>query len=245
VDLNANPGEGPFKGFFGTDGKSSFDAEPLFPKVPHLRNMYQKVGAFGAGYPFGNSPADSFLGEQVRGIGFNSDGAIPTLFHFNSGFDFHPIFNAVGIPDTPAGFAAKKNMEQYMFAFESNLAPIVGQQVTLTSGNVSVTSPRIDLMRQRADASECELVAKGRVAGQDMGFLYSGSGKFKGDRQQWPLVSDSDLRLGVVLGNGVMTYTCVPPGSGTRIGLDRDLDGHLDGDERAAGTDAANPLSHP
>ncbi|WP_163989054.1 YncE family protein [Pyxidicoccus caerfyrddinensis] len=231
VDVNANPGEGPFKGFFGTDGKSSFDAEPLFPKVPHLRNMYQKVGAFGAGYPFGNSPADSFLGEQVRGIGFNSDGAIPTLFHFNSGFDFHPIFNAVGIPDTPAGFAAKKNMEQYMFAFESNLAPIVGQQVTFTAGNPSVAGPRIDLLRQRADAGECDLVAKGRVSGHDVGLLYVGGAQFKVDRAAVPLVSDTLLRQGIVQANGVLTYTCTPPGSGQRIGIDRDLDGVLDGDE--------------
>ncbi|MCY1014194.1 YncE family protein [Pyxidicoccus sp. MSG2] len=231
VDVNANPGEGPFKGFFGTDGKSSFDAEPLFPKVPHLRNMYQKVGMFGAGFAFGNSPADSFLGDQVRGIGFNSDGAIPTLFHFNSGFDFHPIFNSVGIPDTPEGFAAKKNMELYMFAFESNLAPIVGQQVTLTASNPSVAGPRIDLLRQRADAGECDLVAKGRVSGHDVGLLYLGGAQFKADRAALPLVSDALLRQGIVQANGVLTYTCTPPGSGQRIGIDRDLDGVLDGDE--------------
>jgi hypothetical protein len=29
----------------------------------------------------------------------------------------------------------------------------------------------------------------------------------------------------------VLTYTCTPPGSGQRIGIDRDLDGVLDGDE--------------
>ncbi|MCY1018737.1 YncE family protein [Pyxidicoccus sp. MSG2] len=245
VDVTANPGEGPFKGFFGADGRSGFDAGRQFPKVPHLRNQYQKIGMFGVAFTSGSTvPGDAFLGDQVRGFGFNSDGTIPTLFRFGSDFDL-ALTNPVGIPHTPEGFTAKKNMEQYMLVFESNLAPIVGQQVTLTSGNVSVTSPRIDLMRQRADASECELVAKGRVAGQDMGFLYVGSGKFKGNRQAWPLVSDSDLRLGVVLGNGALTYTCVPPGSGARIGLDRDLDGSLDGDEQAAGTDAANPLSHP
>ncbi|QSQ26799.1 hypothetical protein JY651_18605 [Pyxidicoccus parkwayensis] len=231
VDVNANPEEGPFKGFFGTDGKSSFDAEPLFPKVPHLRNMYQKVGMFGAGFAFGNSPADSFLGDQVRGIGFNSDGAIPTLFHFNSGFDFHPIFNSVGIPDTPEGFAAKKNMEQYMFAFENNLAPIVGQQVTLTASNPSVVGSRIDLLRQRADAGECDLVAKGRVSGHDVGLLYVGGGKFKADRAAVPLVADALVRQGIVQNNGVLTYTCAPLGSGQRIGIDRDLDGVLDGDE--------------
>ncbi|WP_164019591.1 YncE family protein [Pyxidicoccus trucidator] len=233
VDVNANPGEGPFKGFFGTDGKSSFDAEPLFPKVPHLRNMYQKVGMFGAGFPFGNSPADTFLGDQVRGIGFNSDGAIPTLFHFNSGFDFHPVFNAVGIPDSPEGFAAKKNMELYMLAFESNLAPIVGQQVTLSANNGAVAGPRIDLLKQRADAGECDLVAKGRASSYDAGFLYLGSGQFAVDRAALPHVADAALRQAVVQHNGVLTFTCVPPGSGPRIGIDRDLDGVLDGDEAA------------
>ncbi|MCY1039825.1 hypothetical protein OV208_00735 [Corallococcus sp. bb12-1] len=245
VDINANPGEGPFKGFFGTDGKSSFDAEPLFPKVPHLRNMYQKVGMFGAGFPFGNTPTDPFLGDQVRGIGFNSDGAIPTLFLFNSGFDFHPIFNAVGIPDTPAGFQAKKDLEQYMFAFETNLAPIVGQQVTLTSTNATVAGPRIDLLVARANAGECDLVAKGRAGTYEMGFVYVGSGLFKTDRAALPLVPAASLRSAVAANHGLLTYTCTPPGSGVRVGIDRDLDGFFDGDERTAGTNPANPASHP
>jgi DNA-binding beta-propeller fold protein YncE len=38
-----------------------------------------------------------------------------------------------------------------------------------------------------------------------------------------------------------MTYTCTPPGSGTRIGIDRDLDGALDGDEEDQGSDSTNP----
>jgi hypothetical protein len=245
VDVNANPGEGPFKGFFGTDGKSSFDAEPLFPKVPHLRNMYQKVGMFGAGFPFGNSPEDTFLGDQVRGIGFNSDGAIPTLFHFNSGFDFHPVFNQVGIPDTAAGLQAKKDMEQYMFAFETNLAPIVGQQVTLTATNGAGVGTRIDLLQARADAGECDLIAKGRAGAHEMGFRYMGSGHFKTDRAALPWVPSATLRAAVGANHGVLTYTCTPPGSGQRAGIDRDLDGFLDGDERTAGTNPADPASHP
>ena len=34
-------------GFFGTDGEASFEDEPQILKIPHLRNMYQKVGMFG------------------------------------------------------------------------------------------------------------------------------------------------------------------------------------------------------
>ena len=42
-----------------------------------------------------------------------------------------------------------------------------------------------------------------------------------------------------------MTYTCTPPGSGERLGVDRDGDGAWDGDERAAHTDPADPASRP
>jgi len=242
---NANPEKGRFKGFFGTDGRSSWDAEPLFPKIPHLRNMYQKVGMFGAGFGFGSVGEDPFLGDQVRGIGFNSDGAIPTLFLFNSGFDFHPVFNQPGIPLTPEGDKAKRDMERFMFVFDNNLAPIVGQQVTLTASSQAVAGPRINLLKARAEAGECELVAKGRLAGQEVGYLYLGSGVFAGDRQAQPHVADAVLRAVVGAGSGVLTYTCTPSGSGLRLGIDRDLDGALDGDERAAGSDPANPYSTP
>nr|WP_238536578.1 beta-propeller fold lactonase family protein [Stigmatella aurantiaca] len=244
LDPNANPGEGPFKGFFGTDGRSSFDAEPLFPKVPHLRNMYQKVGMFGAGFTSGLQPPDPFLGEQVRGFGFNSDGAIPDMFRFNSGFDVIPE-NPVGIPNSPEGIAAKRNMEQYMLAFESNMAPIVGQQVTHTASNTFGVLPRIQLLRARAEAGECDLVAKGQVAQLEVGFVYQGAGQFKGDRAVLPSISGEALQLLVSAGGGVLTYTCTPPGSGQRIGIDRDLDGFLDGDERKFGTNPADPDSHP
>jgi hypothetical protein len=245
TDPTANPGAGPFKGFFGTQGESSFVGTAIFPKAPHLRNMYQKVGMFGVAFEFGLLPPDPFLGDQIRGFGFNSDGSVDTLFRFNSSFDFHPLFNSVGIPEGPAGLQAKKDMEQYLLAFDTNLAPIVGQQVTLTALHSSVVGPRIELLRSRADAGECELVAKGRVSGVDHGFLYVGGGQFKRDRQSLANVSDSALRTHIIANLGVLTYTCTPPGSGQRIGIDRDLDGFLDGDERLAGSNPADPLSTP
>ncbi|ATB31944.1 hypothetical protein [Melittangium boletus] len=245
LDPNANPGAGAFKGFFGTDGRSAFVATAIFPKTPHLRNVYQKVGMFGVNYPFGFLPPDPFMGDQVRGFGFNSDGSLDTLLRFNSGFDFHPIFNSVGIPDTPAGYQAKLDMGQFLLAFDSNLAPIVGQQVSLTVQNLAVATPRIKLLMARADVGECDLVVKGRIAQIDVGFLYVGKGMFKSDRKAQALLTEEGLCQLPCVNPGALTFTCVPPGSGQRIGIDRDLDGFLDGDERSAGSDPANPLSTP
>jgi DNA-binding beta-propeller fold protein YncE len=244
LDPHANPEEGAFAGFFGTDGGSSFAGEPQTFKIPHLRNMYQKIGMFGAAFTTNTVGPDPFMGEQVRGVGFNHDGTFPDLFRFSSLFDANPL-NPVGIPATPAGAQAKRDMEQFMLAFDTNLAPIVGQQVTLTAHNVGAVAPRIQLLKDRAEAGECELVAKGRVSHVEAGFLYLGGGRFKSDRQAVPPVQDSTLRAAVVAGDGVLTYTCTPRGSGQRMGIDRDLDGVLDGDERAAGSNPANPASAP
>ncbi len=171
-------------------GSSSWDAEPLFPKVPHLRNMYQKVGMFGAGFGFGSVGADPFLGDQVRGFGFNSDGAIPTLFLFNSGFDFHPIFNQPGIPLTPEGDtgqaghgAVHVRLRQQPGAHRRPAGDAHGR-------NAAVAGPRINLLRARAEAGECELVAKGRLGAQEVGFVYLGGGLFASDRQALPHVAD-------------------------------------------------------
>ena len=105
-------------------------------------------------------------------------------------------------------------------------------------------SARINLLRQRADAGECDLVAKTRIDGDEAGFLYVGSGLFASDRRGQPPITDAALRLSGHGRRQPVTYTCVPPGSGERVGVDRDGDGAWDGDERHAHTDPADPGSH-
>ena len=39
----------PLNGFFGTGGEQSFEGEPQHMKVPHIRNVYQKIGMFSSG----------------------------------------------------------------------------------------------------------------------------------------------------------------------------------------------------
>jgi hypothetical protein len=105
--------------------------------------------------------------------------------------------------------------------------------------------PRINLLIARAAAGECELIAKGAVAGEQRGFLRLASGSFRSDRTSEPLLSDPALRANATVAGQELTYTCVPPGSGQRSGVDRDDDGFPDRDELDAGSDPADPLSIP
>ncbi|HEV7668410.1 MAG TPA: hypothetical protein VGS22_07795 [Thermoanaerobaculia bacterium] len=245
IDPNANPGTAA-PGFFGSSALSSFDFNPQLFKAPHLRNAYQKIGMFGNPENPGFLGGDNgFKGDQVRGYGFLNDGNIDTVFRFVHGISFSDVFNGPGsnsIPEGPAGEVQRRQLEAFILAFPTNLAPAVGQQVTHRAGSSAAVS-RINVLRQRAEAGECDLVAKATID-DEVGFLYVGSGLFETDVRGLPPIPAAALRALAEIGRAV-TYTCVPPGSGVRLGVDRDGDGAWDGDERHAHTDPADPDSRP
>jgi DNA-binding beta-propeller fold protein YncE len=227
-----------FPGIFGSDNNTQFVFEPELLKVPHLRNQYQKIGMFGnPDVSAAVLPGDNgFKGEQVRGFGFFHDGSVDTDFRFVSAIFFAEIddpnsfiFNPTGIPISPEGDAQRRDLEQFMYGFPSNMAPMVGQQVTLNADTAAVAGPRLDLMEWAASHGQCELVAKARIGGSEHGALFTPAG-YLPDRALAPTLSSAQLRQ-LAPSVGGVTYTCVPPGSGRRIGIDRDLDGILDGDE--------------
>jgi YVTN family beta-propeller protein len=231
-------------GFFGGDGESSFEGETQIFKIPHLRNLYQKVGMFGLATGPGGGAANT--GDQVRGFGYLHDGSVDTTFRFHSGAVFNQSgTNPGGFAPGAAGDPMRRNMEAFMLAYDSNLAPIVGQQITRTAASGAAVDARIDLMIQRADAGECDLVAKALVAGAARGFLYLGGNTFVSDRQSELPLSDAALRALATNSGQEVTYTCTPPGSGLRIGIDQDGDGFADGDERDAGSDPVDAASIP
>jgi YVTN family beta-propeller protein len=247
IDPTGNPGTAA-PGFFGSSGLSSFDFVPQLFKTPHLRNLYQKIGMFGNPPTFGFPNTDNtFQGDQVRGFGFLHDGSVDTVFRFHHGISFS--VNATGegnggFLNGPAGDVQRRQVEAFVLAFPTNLAPIVGQQITLTASSSAAVSARVQLLRRRADAGECDLVAKTEIFDVEAGFLYVGSGRFRTDRRALPPIDEAALRLLAQVGRPV-TYTCVPPGSGQRIGVDRDGDGFWDGDEHDAHSDPADPASTP
>jgi len=212
-------------GQFGTSGFSTFEGETQMVKVPHLRNAYAKVGMFGR-------PSDAPRGPQIRGFGFLHDGSIDTIRRFLGASVF----------DLTA--AEQNDLERFVVAFDSNLNPIVGQQVTLAATNATVVGPRLDLMIARDDALECEVVVKGTIAGEARGGYRLSDGTFQMDRAG-DVRTDVDLRALTATPGQELTYTCVPPGSGLRMGVDRDEDGIFDRDEADVGSDPASAARIP
>jgi hypothetical protein len=250
LDPNGNAANGVERpGFFGTDGRSSFENETQMMKIAHLRNQYQKVGMFGMpNADFFVPGDDSHQGDQIRGFGFLHDGSTDTIFRFLGA----QVFKLTG--GNPGGFAQnatgesdRRKMEQFMFAFDTNFAPIVGQQITLDSTNAGTVGSRIDLMLARADAapSECDVIVSGIVGGDSGSALYVGGGFFQTDRDGAATVADATLRAQAATPGQELTFTAVPPGEGQRMGLDRDEDGAFNGDERDAGSDPTSATSLP
>lgn len=214
------------EGEFGTSKRASFEGIQQIFKIPHLRNMYTKVGMFG--FPpvsFFNNSSTPNLGNQIRGFAFTNEGGVDTVFRFVNAQVFNPQINS-GFPLINPD-ATRRDVEQYVLAFDTDLAPIVGQQVTLTSNNSSAVGPRISLFEQRAGTAftskvlggattECDLVAKVVQNGATKGFLFNPSaGNFAAADSS--TISDASLRALAATPGQEITFTAVPPGSGGRI----------------------------
>ena len=216
------------QGFFGSGGFQTFEGEPQVFKVAQLRNAYQKVGMFGMAGVTGP------VGDQVRGVGFLHDGAIDTLFNFLAEGPFTLTDPQI------------TELEQFMLAFPSDLAPVVGQQVGIGPGSPeSFTSTevgsRISTLATRAGTpfeslvlggtvAECDLVAKTVEDGRMKGYRRQDDGHFRPDDGE-PAIPEATLRTKANPEGDAqnIAYTCVPPGSGDRLGIDRDEDGVQNG----------------
>lgn len=203
----------PEAGRFGTATHMSANGEAAqIMKIPSLRSAYRKVGMFNL-FPSSFRLAPGGTGPQVRGFGFVHDGSL--------------------------GMFIATPME-YVMAFDTDFAPIVGQQISADRGSSERAIDRIDLLLERCAIGECDLMATAFVNREARSWLVTGDG-LESDRRNEPL-SSVDALLDLAAGDGAtVTFTALPPGMGTRRALDRDGDGDRDGDELDAGTNPADP----
>jgi hypothetical protein len=99
-----------------------------------------------------------------------------------------------------------------------------------------------------ANSNQVGLVVKGRQGGVDRGYRYNGTSIVPNNVFQADAAGETitplDLRNAAAAGNE-LTWTVVPPGSQTRIGIDRDEDGFFDRDEITGCGDPADAAVGP
>ncbi len=205
----ANPGPGSNRLIIPANALQ--EAQPF--KVPQLRNIYQKLN-------FNNGVGAA----SISGFGLVHDGHDPSLFVFLS----RPVFGNVSTNATK-----KNNLSAFIQCFDTGTAPAVGYTRTLTAANVNsapVTNDWTTLEGQAA-ANNIALIAKGVLDGQLRGLLYRpATNDYRADETGIGPFTRAQLVHKVGAG-GILSVMGVPPGSGTRMGIDRDVDGILDGDE--------------
>lgn len=194
-----------------TDGSTNISM-----KVPHLRNMYEKVG-FEMTQP-----------DNLAGFGFSHDGAIDSLSRFLS----EPAFDLLSSDQQVADLVA------FMLAFggsdlqqpdvagteppplsrDSHAA--VGAQATLDQAEVT---NRVTDMIALADAGEIDLVV--HAGGTPvLGWAYDAAARrFVPDDGSAGVTAQA--LAATATSDSPLTFTVVPAGLGTRLGIDRDGDG--------------------
>jgi hypothetical protein len=181
-------------------------------KVPHLRNVYQKLN-------LNRTPGASSIG----GFGFLHDGTFADICTFLS----QPVF---GLFQNNA--TIKNNLNAFLQCFDAGMAPAVGYTRTVTAANVSSPSLSNDwtLLENQAATTNIALVGKGTLDGQLRGLLYQpASNTYQPDTTNFAPLTRAQL-IAEVQAGGTLSLMGVPPGSGSRMGIDRDLDGVPDAD---------------
>lgn len=200
------------------------DVQTMY-KMPPLAPLYEKMGL-------------DFLSADgsTTGFGFFSSGAIDSLFRFalsmqqgqeqisfQDRVDLFALMLVWGGSDMPRSQSGTPLQPPGMAGHDSHAA--LGQQATIRTPKDDLT--RLVTLRNVVEQSDrVELVAKGRRNGAQRGWWYH-DGHFIADA---PDAYATLAELVDTSGPGSeTTFTVVGAGTGRRLGIDRDLDGNLDG----------------
>jgi hypothetical protein len=182
-------------------------------KVPQLRAIYQKQS-------FNKNTTN---GPSIGGFGLTHDGTDPSLQVFLSRPVFVNIRNDTRI---------KNDLSAFVQSFDTGTAPAVGFTRTIVAANVGNPAVSNDwsLLQSQAAVTNINLIVKGTIDGQRHGLLYQPTlAKYQPDSTNLPAFTHADL-LAKIQNGDTLTFMGVPPGSGIRMGIDRNEDGLLDGD---------------
>ena len=183
-------------------------------KTPQLRNIYQKL-------LFNNVPGAS----TIDGYGLLHDGSMAGTLEFLS----DPVFGSFS-----TNTEIQTQLNSYMLCFDTGFAPTVGYTRTLTAANVN--DPGIvgdwNVLEGQAKLKNIDLIAKGTIKGQVHGLLYEPrNDNYVTDTTGLGPFTHAQL-VSFILAGDTLSPMGVPYGTGLRMGIDRNADGILDGDEK-------------
>ncbi len=197
--------------------------QPQNMKVPQLRFTYEKLG-FQRGAP------------STAGFGFNHEGSGDTLNNVHSAGFFGTLAGAGQLTN-------RLNVGSFLLCMETGSKPIVGYSRTVTSLNAASTAVATDftLLTAQVTLGNCDLVAEGTLNSAPRSWYWDpATQSFRSDRSAETNITWTNLRAQVASGAAWLTLMAVPPGSGIRIGIDRDLDGTRNGDEGLTNSGASS-----
>jgi YVTN family beta-propeller protein len=180
-------------------------------KNPPLRTVYQR-NAF---VPQAGATSLSGFGLLHDGTGF----ALPTV---------HPYSL-----DQLASTADFNDLAAFILCFDTGITADTGVSRTFTMANMTDAAMLADvtMLEGRSTTGFSELVVKGRIGGRQRSFYhYPGSQKYGADESGQPLLTLGGL-LALLGPDDAVTFICMPYGRGYRLGVDRDYDGTINGDE--------------
>lgn len=186
---------------------------------------------------------------EITGFGLLHDGAVDGVRGF---LDFN-IPNGGGNPFHNLTPSEKDAIASFVEHWDHGLSPLVGAQFTWSTATQATAASFLDFAETQAKtpASNVDLIVKGHRIAPD-GTLLPRGGVFRwsASQQSWgyqfdtgDFVDRSVLAPFVAAGVARFTFTCVPPGMGERLGVDRDEDGAFDFVELTKGLDPTRPDS--
>ena len=184
-------------------------------KVAQLRNIYQKQHF-----------VKSATTVSLSGFGLAHDGVDPDMATFLS----RPVFG-VFAQNTAAAQTIRRDINAFLQCLDTGTAPAVGYTRTVKSATLASSTGDWDVLTAQAATGSADLIVRLTENGVQYGFVYRPATQdYLSNQSALGPLTRAQLEQRIADG-ARLTLMGVPPGSGRRMGIDRDGNSVADGDE--------------
>ncbi len=218
--------------FTGSQTTINWDGHAQLFNTPQLRQLYEKDD------------------RELTGFGTDHEGGQDGIRGFLDTIKLDGVDDFVEFDP-----AERDAVGDFVRAWDTGMSPLVGRQmhVNATNATAMMTSVRLADWEARAQAGEIDLIVRGTVVVSGLPTFPHGAVWREVVLGGTPSMRyDSDIGPGFAVTRGellslidtsieMLVFTCVPPGTGERLAIDRDEDGLRDWEEILAGYSWVDP----